>query len=391
MQTRNAARERGLAGAGLAHDRDAGILRHGEMDSEQDLAVAVERVEPGHLQHGSGRGLRGFGKVLPRRGRKRPPGVCLTSFHKHAAGQLPSPIGWDQFWHRDGAPFDDERAPGRETAARWPLPGARRDSLHADQAPGTLRRRNRAQQPLGIGVCGCGEHIGGCSRLDDPARVNDRNPVGQLADNNNVMADIDGGNPVRGTHASDGIEHRALRRDVEPRGRLIEHDEARPACEGHRDRDSLQLAAGQLMRVNRENPLPGIKADLGKHLFQPRVRLLALPTVRGEDLLEHAADAQRWVDGRGRVLRDVRDRRPPQLAQLCGRQREQVGPIEAHRSGDDLQPAARMTDHGQAESCLARAGLSDHAKHFAGGNFDGHVLDDGCSRPGRGDGQTLHD
>src|SRR6266852_3921433 len=47
-----------------------------------------------------------------------------------------------------------------------------------------------------------------------------------------------------------------------------------------------------------------------------------------------------------------------------------------------------MADHGQAQGGFARAGLADH---FAGGNPDRDVLDDGCSRPDRRDGQALDD
>jgi hypothetical protein len=60
----------------------------------------------------------------------------------------------------------------------------------------------------------------------------------------------------------------------------------------------LLLAARELMRVHGENPRLGTQADLGQQLLHPRIGLRVRSAVRGEDLLEHAADAQGRVERR---------------------------------------------------------------------------------------------
>jgi hypothetical protein len=88
----------------------------------------------------------------------------------------------------------------------------------------------------------------------------------EAPDDGEVVADVHRGDAVGRAEVAHRVEHVTLSRDVEPRGRLVEDDEARTAREGHRQGDALLLTARQLMRVPAEVPVAGGEAHLLEHL-----------------------------------------------------------------------------------------------------------------------------
>ena len=69
------------------------------------------------------------------------------------------------------------------------------------------------------------------------------------ADHRQVVADVDRRHPVGPAQVADGLQDPALGGHVQAGGRLVEHDQLRPAGEGHGQPDPLLLPAGQLVRV----------------------------------------------------------------------------------------------------------------------------------------------
>jgi hypothetical protein len=73
--------------------------------------------------------------------------------------------------------------------------------------------------------------------------------VGKLGHHCEIVADIHRRNAVELAEIAHGIEDDGLGRNIQPCGRLVENDHARPAREGHRERDPLLLPTRELVRV----------------------------------------------------------------------------------------------------------------------------------------------
>src|SRR5260370_41234241 len=67
-----------------------------------------------------------------------------------------------------------------------------------------------------------------------------------------VVADEEEGEVVLAPHPMEHLQHYRLYRDVKRRRRLIQHQEARLACDGAGDADTGLLTTGQLMREARQ-------------------------------------------------------------------------------------------------------------------------------------------
>ena len=224
-------------------------------------------------------------------------------------------------------------------------------------------------------------------RPDDPAGVHDGDLGGQLTDHGQVVADVDGRDPVAPAQAADGVEDMALRGDIEAGGGLVQDDERGPAGEGHSQRDALLLAARELMRVAPQQGRAGLQPDLRQHLQDP------FPGITGEDgagparvrsrsglvhsqhLAELIADPQRRVQRRRRVLRHVADPGPAHLAQASGAQPQQVQAVQEDLAAVHGQAPPGVPQQGQGDRGLAGPGLADQAEHVAGPHREGDPAD----------------
>ena len=135
---------------------------------------------------------------------------------------------------------------GRRGVGEGHEPGRPRDGAGGE--PLHLQRLRRGDagavsQAARVGVAaGVGDEVVVRARLDDPAVVEHRDPVG-AADRREPVGDGD-----RRAAAAELVEralHGALGRGVERAGRLVEHEHARVAQQRAGDRDALALAAGE--------------------------------------------------------------------------------------------------------------------------------------------------
>ena len=102
----------------------------------------------------------------------------------------------------------------------------------------------------------------------------------------------------------------------------------------------------------------------------------AAEVVLRQHLHELRADAQRRVEGRGRVLRHVGDEAAAQPPQLVALEREHVDVADAHRAAADARAAPGVAEQRQAGGRLAGAGLADEAEHLAAAEPQVDVVDD---------------
>ncbi len=123
----------------------------------------------------------------------------------------------------------------RQIAARHGAERARRPAALGCRR-GAARRRARAPPLL---------HL--------VAAVHDQHAVGDLGHDAHVVGDEDDAHLHLGLEAADQFEDLRLDRDVEGRGRLIGDEQLRLAGQGHGDHHALAHAAGELVRVARED------------------------------------------------------------------------------------------------------------------------------------------
>ena len=116
------------------------------------------------------------------------------------------------------------------------------------------------------------------------------------------------------------VEDARLDRHVERRRRLVRDEHLRVAGERHRDHHALTHAAGELVRVLVDTRCGRGDAHEVEQLDRAPVRR---PSRHREVLLEHlgdlAADAERRVERRHRLLEDERDLAPADPADLLRR------------------------------------------------------------------------
>ena len=200
------------------------------------------------------------------------------------------------------------------------------------------------------------------------AEVHDRDPVGDVADNAEVVGDEDVAHAFLRLQLDEEVQDRRLHRDVERRGRLVAEDDARVAREGTRDGDALFQPARELRRLRAQERL--VEAHRLDELARPLVPVVA---VQAEKLVERAADDSPHrvapVERSIGVLKDDLKR-----AHLLRR------PL-LHAAGErfavELERRAlvgrREAEQDPRQGGLAAARLADQAEHFAGAHGERNV------------------
>ena len=128
----------------------------------------------------------------------------------------------------DSAPLPDVRAAGVELAAGGTVPEAR--DLALDGGLLDSLRRVRLRHPLDerirIGVRGPIEDERARPLLHDPTKVHDRDPIADVTNHREVVADEKVAQALRALELGEQVQDLALDGDVETRGRLVGDDEA---------------------------------------------------------------------------------------------------------------------------------------------------------------------
>ena len=147
------------------------------------------------------------------------------------------------------------------------------------------------------------EELIGRRLLDHLAGVHDRDPVGELDEEREVVRDEEDGELELPLERLDLLENLALDDHVERGRRLVEQQQVRVERERHRDDHALAHPAGQLVRVRAQ--APALDADELEQLARPRQRLrLPDPLVRLEHVDELVAHPHHGVQRVHRALED---------------------------------------------------------------------------------------
>ena len=230
-----------------------------------------------------------------------------------------------------------------------------------------VARRLGQQQPERVGVQRLGVERRGRAALEDPAGVEDLDPVAHRERDPQIVGDQHQAHAARLLQIAQPGEDLALGGDVERGRRLVRDQQLGVARERRRDADPLAHAAGQLERVGVDDA--GVAdPDLGQSLDRQCAPLraaqaaAALVADQFDDVL--AAAHQRIEHGE-RVLEDHAD-----LAAADGGQAG-FGPAEqflaAVTDAAGRGEPGRQQPHDRARGDrFAAAGLADDAHRLAG-------------------------
>ncbi len=375
MQARQTAPDRGLAAAGLAHQRHAAARldreRHVVDDGVPAPAVAVLDLEVIDLQQRL---------ILRLHGGRR--GAAVTGLGARARQLLPADAAHGvvgrrgrQLGQRLAAAVDGVTATGHEGAAARPL-------AHPDRHAGDAAQRARAaevgdgghQRPR-VGVAGPLDHLVGRAALHHAAGVHDDDPVSHLRHHRQVVGDVHHRHAVVVAQAGQLGQDPVLGDHVQPGGGLVQHRHRRVADAGHRDRDPLLLAARQLVGVAPRQPRVGAQLDPLQRC-PDRLQRRGAGAVRAQHVHHRVPHPQRRVEGAAGILRHVGDDLAAQVAEVAYALSEDRLAADADAAAPQLDAAARVAEQGQRGGGLAAAGLAHQPQDLAGADVEADVLDD---------------
>src|SRR5581483_2300378 len=269
----------------------------------------------------------------------------------------------------------DERAAGMEDAARRRRGGvrhlARRDPQQLARLRGRVRRRDGVGEDARVRMARRVEHVEPVPRLDDPAEVHDRDPVADLPDHPQVVADEHVREVEPLAQLGEQVHHLRADGHVQRRDRLVEDEDAGLDGERPRDPDPLLLAARELVRI-----AASVARRQAHHLEQLADASLRLASagrqpVDRQHLAQGVADPQTRVQGGGGILKHHLH---------ATRQRAAVALLLLQRPPVDLDhPGARgeQPDEKPGERRLAAPALADDPERLARGELERHVVDGG--------------
>ena len=264
------ARDRGLAAAALAHERQRGATRDREgyvIDGAQRATrLARQRALQPRLrdveQFGDPDGL-DIGAGPASTHAPEPQACARTSLIAHRSGLGVEPTGG-----AGGARLQKLRPLHAATAEH---PGTARVERASGRDPVDARHRavdlpqplelmldrgDAAHQPFGVGMRGPLHDFRTGPISTDAARIHDKHPVGGLGDHAHVVRHQHHCRPVIAREPLEQSDDLRLDRYIQRRRRLVRDHQARLGAERERDHDALPHSAREFVRIG-VDPLAG--------------------------------------------------------------------------------------------------------------------------------------
>src|SRR3954454_9788645 len=272
--------------------------------------------------------------------------------------------------------------PGALRAARVEAAAARRlaqvrwgtgDARERHDRP--RERRERAHQPGRVRVERAAEEDVRGRRLDDLARVHDRDAIAELDEQREVVRDEQDGEAEPPLELLELLQDLALHDHVERRRRLVHHDELWLERQRHCDHDALTHAPRELVRIRpHARPLDAYQLEqvAGARECIVAADVAIVGPVHVDELV---ADAHDRVEDVHRALEHERDVAPAHAAQLLAAHRDEILPLEEDAPARDLRGRFEDLEHGARERALAAAGLAGEPEDLAGRDRERDVVD----------------
>ena len=222
-----------------------------------------------------------------------------------------------------------------------------------------LALRGGGEQMAGVGVARPVEHLRHLALLDQLALGHDADPVGEAADDGEVVGDEQDRHAEPGLEVLEQLQDLRLDGDVQGGGRLVGDQEVGLVGQRHGDHHPLALAAGQLVR---EGAKPGFGL---RDLHQPqelegaRARLLPAQAAMDEQhLADLALDRVQRVERGHRLLEDHADAAAADGAQEAVVAADQLLAVEADAARTGATPGDRAAAAGstaRSPTCPSRS------------------------------------
>ena len=269
-----------------------------------------------------------------------------------------------------------QTALGRVLAARGELAALGQIQRVRDRAgdrfkpfvAGGIQTRDGEHQALGIrmGILVLVEDRPGGCVFDDLAAVHDRDVVGHLVDDAEIVRDEQNGGAVFLTQLVHELQDLRLNGHVERRGRLVRDQQLRTAGQRHGDHDTLPHTAGELVRILLGDDLGVRDLDVGQQLDRFRGSLLFVHALMDHERLgDLPADGEDRVQARHRLLEDHGDLVAADLVHFVHGQLGQILTVEEDLAGVNIAVAVEQTENAHGRDALAGTGFADDAEHLA--------------------------
>ena len=241
------------------------------------------------------------------------------------------------------------------------------------------------QQCPRVRVVGLVEDLVDAALLDDLAEIHDRDAVGGVVHDGQVVRHEEVGQAVLLLEVLEQVHDLGLHRDVQGGDRFVEHEQLRIDRQGPGDADALALPAGQLVGI--APSVLGAEADVGQQRRDPIAPLAAgrADAMHREHLGDRVGDRHARVERRVGVLEDDLDAfaQPAQLPGRCG---QHVDAVE----GDAPSWWPHQAQDGPRRGRLAAPGLTHERQRLA--TRDGEAdAPDGGDAARRAAGQAVGD
>ena len=259
-----------------------------------------------------------------------------------------------------------EGASGRRVQGAGDLAG------HGDALVGAgldgIRHGNGRDQGAGVGVERTLVDLVRTGQLDHVAEVHDRDPVGNMAHDEEVVGDEEVGQVELLLELVKHVDDLGLDRDVQGGDGLVADDEVGVDRQGTGDADTLALASGELMGV--AGGVLGVEADV-VHQFQDTLAALLFGLVHVLDIQGLADDVG---DGHAGIQRGIGilEDHGGLAAVVC----DVLRGLDGLAAVDDLAAGGLVeVQDGAAGGRLAAARLSDQTQGLALHDVKGDVVD----------------
>jgi hypothetical protein len=218
----------------------------------------------------------------------------------------------------------------------------------------------------------------GRARVDDLSAVHDRDAVGDVGDDAEVVADHDHAQPELVLQLTEQVKDLRLSSHVQCGGRLVRDQEPRPQDERHRDHHALAHSARELMGERPQSLLRVGDSHVLQRLDRAAARVLpADPFVRTDDGGELVSDGEDGVERGHGVLEDHGDLLPPHATHLALIELQQGAAVQSEDAVVDPPVAAEESERAEEGDGLAGPGFADHAEGLPRAHREAHATDRG--------------
>ena len=201
--------------------------------------------------------------------------------------------------------------------------------------------------------------------------------IGDLRHYGEVVGNVDRGRVLLADNLLERLQHLDLGGYVERRGRLVEHHQVGFAAQRHGRHQTLQLTAGDLVRIAITD---AVRVRQFKRVVQLDRALvgffLGQTTVQYGCFGNLLVDRDRRVEGSRRALREIGDVTAAQVALFQRWHAEHVLTEQAAFAAGEVQAGLGIGQRGQRDRGFTRARFTDQRDHFALVDVKGDTLDD---------------